>query len=144
MAATLSDFIRQMRVNYASLAPQHPPLSAQFCHDQAAAALEAWRDLWPQLLDPDVTGEPTLRKLGRITNAQARAEEIVRAEFLMPAEGDRVATISEDGPDEIGALMAERRGPEEITLEGAQLDQETLAFLREVTGDDEVSGFRVD
>lgn len=144
MTATLSDFTRQIRVNYATLAPASAP-GAKFFQQQAQAALDAWTDLWPALLESDAADEPTSRKLGRIRNAQARAEEVVRAEYLMPPESERRETIPEDGPDEIGGLMAELRGVnDEIVLEGAELDADTLAFLREVTGRDDVSGFRVD
>lgn len=47
-------------------------------------ALEQVTTLTVQLQGPDVTGETYFAKVGRIENAKLRAEEVVRADLLMP------------------------------------------------------------
>lgn len=39
---------------------------------------------WEQLQGPDVAGESTFEKIGRINAAKLQAEEIIRAEMLTP------------------------------------------------------------
>lgn len=39
---------------------------------------------WEQLQGPDVAGETTFEKIGRISAAKLQAEEIIRAEMLTP------------------------------------------------------------
>lgn len=66
------------------------------------AAEAAWVDLWPQLAGPDVPGEATMDKVGRLNNARARAEELVRAEMLIPPAE---LVLDDDQPDEFAAEL---------------------------------------
>lgn len=43
---------------------------------------------WEQLQGPDVAGESTFQKIGRINAAKLQAEEIIRAEMLTPTPED--------------------------------------------------------
>ncbi len=65
-------------------------------------AFSAWADLWPQLVEPDVPGEDTFAKVGRIEAAKMQAEEMIRVEWLTPAEDQQ-----DDDPGEIPDPMAE-------------------------------------
>lgn len=70
---------------------------------------------WEQLQGPDMAGESTFEKIGRINAAKSQAEEIIRAEMLTPTP--------EEGGDE------ERGFDEETLREFAvmeQLEQERI------------------
>ena len=45
-----------------------------------------WASLWPQLLDPDTPGEDSFTKAGRIEAAKMQAEEMIRADLLIPPD----------------------------------------------------------
>lgn len=76
-------------------------------------ALEQVTTLTVQLQGPDVPGETYFAKIGRIENAKLRAEEIVRADLLMPPAELQDLTedeIDDNLPtDEIDQLLTELR-----------------------------------
>jgi len=76
-------------------------------------ALEQVTTLTVQLQGPDVTGETYFAKIGRIENAKLRAEEIVRADLLMPPPDLQDLTedeISDALPnDEVDQMLTELR-----------------------------------
>lgn len=67
-------------------------------------AFSAWVDLWPQLVEPDVPGEDTFAKVGRIEAAKMQAEEMIRAEWLTPAE-DQQDDDPGEGPDPMAEVI---------------------------------------
>lgn len=78
-------------------------------------ALEQVTSLALQLEGPDVPGETYFEKVGRIQNATLRAEEIVRADLLMPPPDVQDVTddeIEDNLPaDEVSDLIDQlRRG----------------------------------
>ena len=76
-------------------------------------ALEQVTTLTLQLQGPDVTGETYFAKIGRIENAKLRAEEIVRADLLMPPPELQDLTedeIQDNLPsDEVDQVLTELR-----------------------------------
>ncbi len=62
-------------------------------------ALEQVTSLTIELSGPDVAGETYFEKIGRIENAKLRAEEMVRAELLVPPPESR--ELTEDDLDEL-------------------------------------------
>jgi len=76
------------------------------------AAEAEWADLWPNLAGPDVPDESYTDKIGRLNNARARAEEIIRADWLTPADVD----CEPDDGDE----------PHPLTVELMRIHHETM------------------
>lgn len=76
-------------------------------------ALEQVTSLTAQLQGPDLPGETTFAKIGRIHNAKLRAEEIVRADLLMPPQ--ELQDVTEDEirdampKDDVDQLLTELR-----------------------------------
>lgn len=76
-------------------------------------ALEQVTTLTAQLEGPDLPGETTFDKIGRIQNAKLRAEEIVRADLLMPPP--EVQDLTDDEiqdampKDEVDQILTELR-----------------------------------
>lgn len=76
-------------------------------------ALEQVTTLTAQLEGPDLPGETTFAKIGRIQNAKLRAEEIVRADLLMPPP--EVQDLTDDEirdampEDEVDQILTELR-----------------------------------
>lgn len=76
-------------------------------------ALEQVTSLTAQLQGPDLPGETTFAKIGRIHNAKLRAEEIVRADLLMPPP--ELQDVTEDEirdampKDDVDQLLTELR-----------------------------------
>lgn len=87
-------------------------------------AEDAWLDLSRELAGADSPGEPTLAKLGRLTNARLRAEEIIRAEYLMPPTVE--TPEAEDEPDPWAASW-ERIRVEEETIRDLEIEAEIRA-----------------
>lgn len=76
-------------------------------------ALEQVTTLTTQLQGPDIPGETTFAKIGRIHTAKLRAEEIVRADLLMPPSELQDVTeeeIRDAMPkDEVDQMLTELR-----------------------------------
>lgn len=76
-------------------------------------ALAQWTDLWPELVEPDLEGEDFHHKAGRIEAAKMRAEEIIRAELLVPPQELQEA----DDPDQPGPLAEVIEAWRDVTTE---------------------------
>lgn len=73
-------------------------------------AMEQVTSLTIQLSGPDVAGESYFEKVGRIENARLRAEEMVRADLLLPPPEVRDLTeedLDDLAPDEGQRAIAE-------------------------------------
>ena len=84
---TLNRFGRFAWESWKVLAPtaleQIPDPRSHFSRLGETAEMQ-WTDLWPTLVEPDLPGEDFYHKAGRIEAAKMRAEEMIRAELLVP------------------------------------------------------------
>ena len=70
-----------------------------------------WSDLWPELVEPDREGEDFHHKAGRIEAAKMQAEEMIRAELLVPPPE------VQEADDEPGLLAEVVQAWQEVTTE---------------------------
>ena len=68
-----------------------------------------WASLWPQLLDPDMPGEDFFTKAGRVEAAKMQAEEMIRADLLIPPEDLQEPEVGA-GPGPLTEVMQAWRG----------------------------------
>ena len=85
-------------------------------------AEKAWIDLADQLTGPDIGGESSWQKVGRINAAKQQAMEIIEVDWLTPPQ-ERTETDSEDQGEKLDQTSARNMA---IALNG---DPEALADL---------------
>lgn len=85
-------------------------------------AEKAWIDLADQLTGPDIKGETSLEKVGRINAARQQAMEIIEADWLTPPP-EQIEVDNEDQGEKLDQTSARTMA---IALDG---DPEALADL---------------
>ena len=106
-APIMNRFGRQAQLAWQELAPTaYAAIERPEEHftELGERAEQAWLDLWPQLVDPNIPVESPLGKVGQINAARTQADEIIRADWLTPS-ADEQEPDEGDEPSPFGAAM---------------------------------------